>query len=75
VCKNDVGYYVGRGVSNRATCRGCFKAFQKEEIRLKSVARLGSEYPLLAEVSFCIDSECVTKAVNRYAEEVRFQDG
>jgi hypothetical protein len=70
VCKEAIGYYLGRGSSSRATCRGCAKVLAQNEVRVKTKLLIGGVLPKQAEVSFCVSSSCILRGIAKYSPEV-----
>jgi hypothetical protein len=65
--KETVGYFVGKGQSAKATCRGCQRAFSKDELRVKTRLEMGGLYPKIAYISFCFSSKCINDGIKRYS--------
>jgi hypothetical protein len=67
ICKQSIGFYVGKGVSSRASCRGCLKIFHKDELRVKTKLLLkGMITHYLTEVSFCPSFYCLSIGTSKY---------
>jgi hypothetical protein len=70
ICKRSLGFFVGRGLSSRATCRGCRKQFEKDELRVKSKLTIVGVNPQVVDISFCFSTACITRAVKKYGSMV-----
>jgi hypothetical protein len=70
ICKETIGFYVGRGKSSKATCRGCRRTFDKDEVRVKTELLVASPDTRLAEISFCFSEECIQTGLRRYESNV-----
>jgi hypothetical protein len=73
VCKESIGYYVGKGMSSTARCRGCLKQFPQNEVRIKTKVRIGNPQtrtPITAEISICLSASCLNNTLRRYSKEV-----
>ncbi len=58
-------YYVGRGVSSQARCRGCGYQFKKQDLRIRSTLLRSKESPP-GRINICLKLECIRKTLNRY---------
>jgi hypothetical protein len=70
-CRDTIGYFVAKGASSRAHCQGCFRHFDRDELRVKTKLKIGGVSPRIAEISLCFSIQCITKAINRYDATVR----
>jgi hypothetical protein len=71
VCKESVGYFVGRGITSYSTCRGCRRIFTQNELRVKTKLVLEVPEHRVADVSFCASLACITKGSKKYSAKVR----
>jgi hypothetical protein len=72
-------YYVGLGKSSLSRCRSCFQRIPKDALRVKThmkriffrkfIQSSDNSYKGLGRsvgISFCLNHECVTKAIRKY---------
>jgi hypothetical protein len=70
LCKEAIGYFVGTGITSKATCRGCSKTFPQNEPRVMTNVLLGGLYPSKITVSFCFSQKCIKDGIKRYSPKV-----
>ncbi len=62
----------GNVVGPRAKCKGCDREIGKDQLRISTVLRYnpGGSGPYLGKGSFCVKSQCITTAYEKYKKKV-----
>jgi hypothetical protein len=71
ICRSSIGYFVDKGSSTQARCRGCSKQLPKEELRIKATVTLRGLRQSVVEMSICISNDCIQAAQQKYQTTVR----